>query len=85
MKTSMTEQNADAVYAILSEALGVERTQLRPDARIMDFSPDSLTLIEISMALEEHFDVSIPDESWERIKTVGELFELLADLLNQAR
>jgi acyl carrier protein len=52
---------------------------------MMDFSPDSLTLIEISMALEEHFDVSIPDESWERIKTVGELFEFLAELLEQAK
>ena len=52
---------------------------------VYDFSPDSLTIIEISMALEERFNLSIPDESWERIKTVGELLELVAGLLEQSK
>ena len=81
MKTLLTEKDAEAVYEILSEELGVDRAQLTPEAQIMDFSPDSLTIIEISMALEDRFSLSIPDESWERIKTVGELLELVAELL----
>jgi acyl carrier protein len=85
MKTFLTEKDTEAVYEILSEELGVDRAQLTPEAQIMDFSPDSLTIIEISMALEEHFSLSIPDESWERIKTVGELLELVAELLEVSR
>ena len=85
MKTLLTKKDAEAVYEILSEELGVDRVQLTPEAQIMDFSPDSLTIIEISMALEERFNLSIPDESWERIKTVGELLELVAELLEQSK
>jgi acyl carrier protein len=84
MKTLLTEKEADAVYEILGESLGVDRAQLTPDAQIVDFSPDSLTIVEISMALEDRFTVSIPDESWEEIKTVGELFEFVAELLESS-
>jgi acyl carrier protein len=84
MKTLLTENEADAVYEIMSESLGVDRAQLTPDAQIVDFSPDSLTIVEISMALEDRFKVSIPDESWEQIKTVGELFEFVAELLESS-
>ena len=84
MKTLLTEKDAEAVYEILCEELGVDRAQLTSDAQIMDFSPDSLTIIEISMALEERFNLSIPDESWERIKTVGGLLELVAELLESS-
>jgi len=80
MKTLLTEQDTEAVYEILTRELAVDRAQLTPDVQIADFSPDSLTLIEISMELEERFDLSIPDESWEQIKTVGELFEFVAEL-----
>jgi acyl carrier protein len=83
MKTLLTEKDSEAVYAILTEALGVDRAQLTPEAQIMDFSPDSLTIIEISMALEDRFEVSIPDESWEEIKTVGELLEFVAELMER--
>lgn len=86
MNTVLSEQEANAVHEVLSEALGVDRARLTPDARIReDFSPDSLTIIEISMALEERLDLSIPDESWERVQTVGELFELLAGLREQSK
>ena len=85
MNTLPTEQDSEAIYAILSEELGVDRAQLTADAQIMDFSPDSLTIIEISMALEDRFNLSIPDESWEQIKTVGDLFELVAELLEQSK
>ena len=85
MKTTLNEKDADAVYEILTRELAVDRAQLAPKAQIADFSPDSLTIIEISMALEERFDLSISDESWERIKTVGDLFDLVAELLDQSR
>ena len=86
MNTLLSETDANAVYEILSEALGVDRSRLTSNAHIIeDFSPDSLTIIEISMALEERFNLSIPDESWERIKTVGELLALIAELLQESK
>jgi len=86
MNSLLPEKDAQAVYEILSEALGVDRARLTLDARIKeDFSPDSLTIIEISMALEERLNISIPDESWERVQTVGELFALVAELLDYSK
>jgi len=86
MNSLLPEKDTEAVYEILSEALGVDRVRLKPDARIKeDFSPDSLTIIEISMALEERLNLSIPDESWERVTTVAELFALVAELLDHSK
>ena len=86
MNTLLSETDANAVYEILSDALGVDRARLTPDARIKeDFGPDSLTTIEISMALEERLNLSIPDESWERVTTVGELFALVAKSLDHSK
>ena len=81
MNTVLSEADANTVYEVLSKELGVDRSRLTPEARIReDFNPDSLTIIEISMALEECLNLSIPDESWERVQTVSELFELVAGL-----
>lgn len=67
---------------ILTEELGVAEAQLTADARLEeDLGADSLRLIEINMALEDRFNLSIPDERLEQVQTVGNVFELLADLL----
>ncbi len=50
-----------------------------------DLGADSLTLVEISMAIEDRFNLSIPDERWERVRTVGELVGALAELLQEQR
>jgi acyl carrier protein len=82
MKTNLSEKDTQAVLDILVEELGVQETQLRPDARLQDdLGADSLTLVEITMVLEDRFNLSIPDEEWEKVSTVGDLFEALADLL----
>jgi acyl carrier protein len=81
MNNLLPEKDTAAVIEILSNELGVDPTQLTPDARIADLNPDSLTQIEINMALEDYFNVSIPDERLERVQTVGDIFELLAEML----
>jgi acyl carrier protein len=74
------------VLDILVEQLGVQAAQLTPDAKLaQDLGADSLTLVEITMALEERFNLSIPDEEWEKVSTVGDLFEALAGLLGKPR
>jgi acyl carrier protein len=50
-----------------------------------DLCSDSLALVEIAMAIEDHFNLSIPDERWDQVKTVGDLYEMLAELLQERR
>ena len=78
----LSEKDAKAVIEILIEQLGVREEQLTQDARLTDdLGADSLTVVEITLAVEERFNLSIPDEQWERVSTVRDLFELLAELL----
>ena len=80
MNNILSEKDTKAVLDILVEQLGVQEAQLTPEARLEeDLGADSLTKVEITMALEERFELSIPDEEWERVTTVGELFEVLGE------
>jgi acyl carrier protein len=84
MNNILSDQDTRAVLDILVEQLGVQAAQLAPEARLQeDLGADSLTLVEITLALEERFNLSIPDEEWEKVSTVGTLFEALADLLGK--
>jgi acyl carrier protein len=82
MKSILSDKDTQAVLDILVVQLGVQQAQLTPDARIQeDLGADSLTVIEIAMAMEDRFNLSIPDEQWETVSTVRDLFETLAKLL----
>ncbi len=85
MNNLLSETDTKAVLDILVEQLGVERSQLTPRARLQeDLGADSLTIAEITLALEEHFNLCIPDEEWEQVSTVSGLFEALAELLGSS-
>jgi acyl carrier protein len=82
MNDILSEKDNRALLDILVEQLGVLETQLTPEARFKeDLGADSLTIMEIAMAVEERFNLSIPDEAWDRVATVEELFETVAELL----
>ena len=82
MNNILSDKDTQAILDILVEQLGVQRAQLTPEAKIQeDLGADSLTVIEIAMAMEERFHLSIPDEQWETVSTVGDLLEMLAKLL----
>ncbi len=86
MNDLLSEKETRLVEDILAEELGVECEQLTPDARLVeDLSADSLTIVQIAMAIEDRFGLSVPDDRWERVKTVGDVFESLAELLEQQR
>ena len=58
--------------------LGVERDLVTEQARFFaDLDADSLDLVELVMALEERFDVTIPEEELDGINTVGNAVDLL--------
>ncbi|MFO1477880.1 MAG: acyl carrier protein [Verrucomicrobiota bacterium] len=86
MKSILSEKHARAIEEILTEELEVQPEQLKPEARLIDdLGADSLTIIEITMMLEERFSLTIPDERWETVRTVGDLYEALAELLQRHR
>jgi acyl carrier protein len=61
----------EKVKQIIVEQLGVEESEVTPGASFQDdLGADSLDIVELVMAFEEAFDVEIPDEDAEKIKTV---------------
>ena len=61
----------DDVKAIIVEQLGVKPEEVTPNASFVDdLGADSLDTVELVMALEEKFDLEIPDEDAEKILTV---------------
>ena len=80
----LSDQETEAALEILAEELGVERSQLTPDARLVeDLNIDSLMLIELALTLEDRFDLLIPDERLEKVRTVGDVLELLGETLRR--
>jgi acyl carrier protein len=70
----------EKVKAIIVEQLGVEEDEVTADASfIEDLGADSLDIVELVMALEEEFDLVIPDEEAEKIRTVGQAVKYIQD------
>ncbi len=70
----------DKVKRIIEEQLGVSADQVTADASFIDdLGADSLDTVELVMALEEHFDIQIPDEDAEKIVTVGDAIQYIKD------
>jgi acyl carrier protein len=70
----------EKVKKIIVEQLGVEESQVNPEAKfIEDLGADSLDTVELVMALEEEFGLEIPDEEAEKILTVGAAIEYIKD------
>ncbi len=62
----------ERVTEIIVEQLGVTREEVVPEASFIDdLGADSLDIVELVMAMEEEFDVEIPDEDAEKIQTIG--------------
>lgn len=68
----------DKVKKIVAEQLGVEDEKITPNANFAnDLGADSLDTVELVMALEEEFDIEIPDEAAEKITTVQEAVDYI--------
>lgn len=81
----LSEEDRKKAVEVLAGLLNVPQDQLAGDARLVeDLGADSLNIAELSMALEEEFKVTVPDERLDEIKTVGDLFDLLSDLLENS-
>ncbi|MGD2136113.1 MAG: acyl carrier protein [Gemmatimonadales bacterium] len=68
----------EKVKDIIVEELGVEREKLTEGASFMeDLGADSLDTVELVMAFEKEFDIDIPDEEAEKLRTVGDALKYL--------
>src|SRR4051812_44324344 len=65
--------NSDKVKDIIEKELGVEREKLTNEASfIEDLGADSLDIVELVMEFEKEFNIDIPDEDAEKLRTVGD-------------
>lgn len=70
----------EKIIEITAEQLNIEADTITPDTYFMDdLDADSLDLFEILMAVEEEFDVEIPDEDAEKIATISDAAAFIAD------
>ena len=68
----------EKVKAILSEQFDVEEDSITAETTLADdLGADSLDVVDLLMAIEDEFEVEIPDEEVENIKTVGTLVEYI--------
>ena len=68
-----THEIQKRVTEIICEQLSVEESQVGPDAKFQEsLNADSLDIVELIMAFEEGFDIEIPDDQAEGIRTVGD-------------
>ena len=66
------------VKEIIVEQLGVNESEVKPEAKFVDdLGADSLDLVELVMALEEAFELDIPDEDAEKITTVKDAIDYI--------
>ena len=73
----------EKVKEIIVDQLGVDEKQLNPEASFIDdLGADSLDTVELVMALEEEFDVEIPDEDAEKIGTIQNAIDYIKDHTN---
>ncbi len=74
----------EKVKDIVVEELGVERDKLTENASFMeDLGADSLDTVELVMAFEKEFDIDIPDEEAEKLRTVGDAMKYLHEKMEK--
>ena len=75
-----SEDIFEKVKEIIIEQLGVSETSITSEASFIDdLGADSLDIVELIMALEEEFDLEIPDSDAEKVVTVGDVVDYIKD------
>ena len=75
----------DKIVEIIANQLGIDHGDVTPEASVVDdLGADSLDVVELVMALEEEFNLEIPDEEAEKIKSVNDIFSHMEHALQAA-
>ena len=76
--------NAQKVRDIIEKELGVEREKLTDEASFIDdLGADSLDIVELVMEFEKEFNIDIPDEEAEKLRTVGDAMSYLHEKIGK--
>ena len=77
-----TEEMFNTIKKMIVDQLGVDESMISMESSFIDdLNADSLDMVELVMAMEQEFDVSIPDEVAEKVSTVGEAIEFVKNLM----
>ena len=80
----MSVSSEKRVIEIVCEHLAVDKEKVKRETSfIEDIGADSLDIVELVMELEEEFDITIPDDQAEKIKTVGEAVDYIDNELKK--
>jgi acyl carrier protein len=72
------DEVSQKVQDIIAESLGVKRGEVLPGASfISDLNADSLDIVELVMAIEKEFEIEIPDDEAEKIRTVQDAIDYI--------
>jgi acyl carrier protein len=72
----------ERVKKMIVEQLGVSESEVVPEAKFIDdLGADSLDIVELIMALEDEYNLEIPDEDAEKMETVGDAIKYIEDRL----
>ena len=75
----MADENMEKIAKVIVEKLGVKEEQVTPEATFVDdLGADSLDQVELIMALEDEFNIEIPDEDAEKLTKVQEVLDYVA-------
>ncbi len=68
----------EKIRATIASQLSIDEEEIKMESSFMDnLGADSLDIVELIMALEEEYDIEIPDEDVEKISTVGDVVEYI--------
>jgi acyl carrier protein len=80
-----TEEIEDKVFTIVSEQMGVDKAEIsRETSFVNDLNADSLDTVELVMEFEDEFEMSIPDEEAEKIRTVGQAIDYILEHMSKS-
>jgi len=70
----------ERVSEIIVEQLGISKEEIKPEASFIDdLGADSLDIVELVMAMEEEFDIEIPDDDAEKLQTIGDALSYIKE------
>lgn len=76
----------EEIREVVSEQLGVKPEQVKPEASfISDLGADSLDTVELVMALEEKFDIEIPDEDAQEVQTISDVVKYIENKITDSK
>ena len=78
------EEIARRAKDLIADSLAVNPNEVRPEASFIDdLGADSLDIVELVMAIEREFDITIPDEDAEKISTVRDAIDYISNKTNK--